>query len=282
MSDRIRLLDDLGAELARVAAEIEQRPRRRAVLSRSLRRAGWRGAVVAMIAAVVFALGGTAYAIPFARTAIGEVIATFTPGFFDAEGPAPGGTATETAPPWFQMSVGSERLLHEAGGVRLVARRSALAGGRGVVEFWMGTGRALVADIENWRLEVGRRAIHVLGTSIISRAHSLDEHGRVPLFVLVARGVDRVMLRYLDGGPSLVSGVGDGGVVLMLDAWRVPRDLIAYDVHGRAVAREDLSNFDERYLCEKDEIRVCPPTERIRMSWPFTALATGENWMGPA
>jgi hypothetical protein len=37
----------------------------------------------------------------------------------------------------------------------------------------------------------------------------------------------------------------------------VPRELIAYDSTGRVLDRVDVSEFDMRYVCEKEP--VCPP-----------------------
>jgi hypothetical protein len=80
---------------------------------------------------------------------------------------------------------------------------------------------------------------------------------RVPLFGVTTRDVKRVELRYSEG-PPLVGDTGDGDFVLLADTWRPPRELIAYDATGRVLERADVSEYDMRYLCEK-EPGVCPP-----------------------
>jgi hypothetical protein len=46
--------------------------------------------------------------------------------------------------------------------------------------------------------------------------------------------------------------------VLLADAWRPLREIIAYDATGRVLERADVSDHDMRYLSEKDP-DVCPP-----------------------
>jgi hypothetical protein len=55
----------------------------------------------------------------------------------------------------------------------------------------------------------------------------------------------------------LAGDTGDSGFVLLADAWRPFRELIAYDGSGRELGRTDIRGDDMRYLCEK-EPGVCP------------------------
>jgi hypothetical protein len=49
----------------------------------------------------------------------------------------------------------------------------------------------------------------------------------------------------------------NGGFVLIADAWRRHRELVAYDGAGRELERVDLAYLDPRYLCDKEP--TCPP-----------------------
>ena len=44
---------------------------------------------------------------------------------------------------------------------------------------------------------------------------------------------------------------------MIMDAWRKPEALIAYDAAGRELERIDGSNYDQRYMCDK-EPGLCP------------------------
>jgi hypothetical protein len=79
----------------------------------------------------------------------------------------------------------------------------------------------------------------------------IDDQGRAPLFGLATRDVDRVELRYADG-PPLVTRAGDGGFVLLVDAWRPMREIVGYDAAGQVLGRADVSKYDLRYLCDKE------------------------------
>jgi hypothetical protein len=103
----------------------------------------------------------------------------------------------------------------------------------------------------------GQHAVVVLGPAPFGRRDFLDERGRFPLLGVTTRDVKRVELRYSEG-PPLVGDTGDGGFVLLADAWRRPREPIAYDATGRVLERADMRGNDMRYLCEQ-EPAVCPP-----------------------
>jgi hypothetical protein len=48
----------------------------------------------------------------------------------------------------------------------------------------------------------------------------------------------------------------DGGFILLTDAWRPKRELLAYDAAGRELDRVDLTYLDTRYFCDKEP--TCP------------------------
>jgi hypothetical protein len=126
--------------------------------------------------------------------------------------------------------------------------------GSGVGE---GVAFSIEAPLEWWRQRLGQHAVVLLGPAPFGPRDFLDERGRVPLVGVTTREVKRVELRYAEGPPS-VGDTGDGGFVLLADAWRPVRELIAYDGSGDVLDRADMRGDDVRYLCEK-EPGVCPP-----------------------
>jgi hypothetical protein len=249
MSERIQLLDDLGAELDRVAASAAGTSRRPRTL-----------AIVLGIAAL---LGSGAYAVPEARTAVGGIADSFAAWVSGDGGEAPGRPLVpgDVAPAWFDDIEGGEpRVIAEAGGLRLYVRRGQYDDGPRL-EFWLGEAIGMVDTVEGWRQRLGAHAVVVLGYTPVARRDVLDERGRVPLFGATTRDVERVEVRYADG-PPLVGDTGDGGFVLLVDAWRQPFEVIAYDGAGRLLGRADASELDLRYLCNK-EPGVCQRAERL-------------------
>jgi hypothetical protein len=244
MTEPIQALDDLGAEFARVSTEAETRPRARNL------------AVAIAIATLVV---GGAYSVPATRAAVDGIAETFA-SWVTGEGDKAPGRALEPGdniPSWFRDD-GEVRLIAKTDGVGLYVKRTDSAEGPRL-EFGLGEGIALSvgASLESWRERLGRRAVVFLGSAPLGPQDFLDERGRVPLLGLTTRGVKRVELRYYDG-PSLVGQTGDRAFVLLADAWRPLRELIAYDGTGRVVGRADMRDVDMRYLCDK-EPGVCPP-----------------------
>ena len=111
--------------------------------------------------------------------------------------------------------------------------------------------------LDDWRQLLGQHTVVVLGPAAFGPRDFVDERGRIPLLGVTTRAVKRVELHYFEG-PALVGRTGDSGFVLLADAWRRVRELIAYDGTGHVVERADLRGDDMRYLCEK-EPDVCPP-----------------------
>ncbi len=246
---RIQTLDDLGAEFARVAAERE-RPARRPFPSRVASRT-----VALALTAVVLVAGG-AYAVPATRAAIDDLTATFA-GWVAGDEARPPGRAlrpADDAPAWVREEGG--RLIAENAGVGLYVSR--VDAGRGPeLRFALGDAMLFSGSVESWRGWFDRHAAVVFGATNFGRKRGgIDEHGRFPLVGVTARSVDRLELRYADDGPPLAAVGVDGGFVMLADAWRPLRELVAYDVQGRELERVDVDHIDLRYLCERE--RGCP------------------------
>ena len=60
----------------------------------------------------------------------------------------------------------------------------------------------------------------------------------------------------MSGPPAVATGVG-GGFVVLVDAWRPLKELIAYDAAGRELERVDIRDLDLRYYCDKQP-GICP------------------------
>ncbi len=260
MNERIQMLDDLGAEFARVAAEAERRPER--IFGRLRFRSGSPARMLpAAVMVAVLLVGGTA-AVPATRGAVGGIVDSFAGWVLDESDTAPGQPLADgDAPAWLSERPGSKaRLITRTAGIGLYVQT--VDSERGPwLEFWLGEARGAGATLEDWRDRLGGRAVVVLGYTPFGRGDVLDARGRAPLFGVTARGVDRVELRYSEGPPT--SGAADdGGFVLLADAWRSLHELVAYDASGRALGRADLSDQDLRYLCEKDT--GCPPSVSSR------------------
>jgi hypothetical protein len=259
MTERIQLLDDLGAEFARVAAEAERMSGKRSARPGRPFRSGLRSRTLAIALASAAVLGGGAYAVPATRTAVDGVADSFSGWVSGDRDQAPGRPLKpgDNVPSWFRED-GETRLIAKTEGVSLYVRRADTDEGP---QLWFGLGegisRAMGGTLEDWRQLLGQHAVVVLGPVPFGPRDVLDERGRFPLLGVTTRDVKRVELRYFEG-PPLVGDNGDGGFVLLADAWRQPRELIAYDGTGRVVERADVSEPDMRYLCEK-EPGVCPP-----------------------
>lgn len=261
MSERIKMLDDLGAEIARVAAEAEPTPRQPSTLVGRLLPAGPRARMVAVALAVAVLLAGGTYAVPATRAAVDGITASLAAWVSDG-GEDPPGRAIEPrddAPRGFDEG-GETRVIAKTGGVALYARRvddpERKTDDGPYLEFGLGAGQVWGGSLESWRERLDRHTAYVLGHAPFGARDPLDGRGRVPLFGLVTRDVERVELRYAQG-PPLESRTGDGGFVLLVDAWRPPQELVAYNGSGRMLARIDVSDHDLRYLCEKEP--ACPP-----------------------
>ncbi len=254
MTKRIQLLDDLGAEFGRVAVRAERASRKRFAFAASPLGSGRRLRTSAIALSMGVLLVSSAYAVPATRTAVDGFAAWVVGDSDDAPGRAlkPG----DDVPSWFSAD-GEARLIAKSDGVGLYVRRTDSDQGPWL-EFGLGEGVGLTmgGSLEDWRQQLEQQAVVVLGPALFGPRDVLDDRGRSPLLGVTARDVKRVELRYSDG-PPLIGDTGDGGFVLLADAWRPLRELVGYDSAGQVLERVDMSNNDLAYLCEK-EPGVCP------------------------
>jgi hypothetical protein len=259
MTEHIQLLDDLGAEFARVAADTERTLRRPSAQPGRPLQSGLRARTLAIALGIAALIGGGTYAVPATRAAVDGITDSFAAWVSGDSDTAPGRALGpgDNVPAWFNDSEGGEtRLIAEADGVGLYVRRADSDEGP-LLEFGLGEGLAMVDTLEGWRQRLDQHAAVILGPALFGPRDVLDKRGRFPLLGVTTRDVKRVELRYFEGAP-LVGDTGDGGFVLLADAWRRLRELIAYDATGRVLERADMRGNDMRYLCEK-EPAVCPP-----------------------
>jgi hypothetical protein len=235
----IRLLDDLGSEFARVAAEHERRRRRSP------------GRALAVAASVLVLLGASAYAVPPTRAAIDDLAASFEGLFAGDEESSPGRALRpeDDAPEWVRESGG--RLIAEKAGVGLYVTRSETERGT-FLNFALDEAIGVGNTIDGWRETFADKAAVVLGPTGFGNGDFLDEQGRIPLLGVTARSVERLVLHYVDGGPPLEETGVEGGFVMFVDTWRPLRELVAYDAAGRELERVDVRYLDMRYYCDKE------------------------------
>lgn len=245
---RIQLLDDLGDEFARVAAEQERSSRR---FRLPMFAASQRRLLAVAVSAFAVLVSG-AYVVPPTRAAIDDVSSAFVDWVNDADERAPGRALRpeDDAPDWVREAGG--RFIAERDGVELYVTRTKTVNGTSL-EFTLGRDAASLSDsIEGWRERFDDHAVVVLGPSVFGGHKGLlDERGRFPLLGVTARSVKRLELRYTEGPPLTADGV-DGGFVLIVDASRSLHELVSYDAEGRELERADISHLDMRYLCDRE------------------------------
>ena len=244
---RIQLLDDLGAEFARVAAEHERSPRRARL--RTFVAPPRRALAVAF--ASVLLLGGGAYAVPPTRAAIDDIASSFAGWVADDDEDAPGRALRpeDNAPGWVSESGG--RVIAETAGVKLYVTRAETEERGTLLSFSLGNGVGLSGSIEDWRERFQEHAVVVLGPAPFGPQNFIDEGGHFPLMGVTAGSVTRVELHYDEGSPDSTAGI-DGGFVLLADASRPLRELVAYDGAQRELERVDVRHLDMRYLCDRE------------------------------
>jgi hypothetical protein len=249
MMERIRLLDDLGAEFARVSADAERASRKPRLLL-----AGARARTVPIALTIIAALAGTAYAVPATRAVVDDITGPLAAWVAGGDDSAPGRpvAAGDNTPLWFRESGSADvRLIAETEWVGLYVQR--IDSDRGpMLRFSLGQARGITSTLASWRQKLDQHTVFVLGDSLFGSGQGvIDDRGRAPFFGLTTRDVVRVELHYADG-PPLVSSAGDGAFVLLVDAWRPLREVVAYDATGQMLGRADVSKYDLRYLCEKE------------------------------
>lgn len=245
-----RDLEPTDAELARVLALDAERgraPRRRRPLMK-----------FAIAAAAAFAVGSGTYAVPATRAAIDDVYGAMTGWLSSDEAGAPGRALgpQEDAPDWVRNAGGAKRLVAENGGARLYVFQES----NGNLSVALGNSIGISDSVAGWRRQLAEHKVVVLGPGDFpgpteTQGRPLDAQDRRPLFGLTAKAVVRVELRYDRGAPTTQAGL-DGGFVLLADARRRPRAIVAYDAAGREIERIDAGPYDLR-VCR--EMRGCPP-----------------------
>jgi hypothetical protein len=209
-----------------------------------------RGVAIALVVAAILSSG--AYAVPVTRAGIDGAFDAFAGWLDGGDGRAPGRALrpADDAPGWVRETGAASRLIAEARGVELYAVRTP----NGELAFALDGSVGIADSPEGWREQFREHALVVLGPGGVDGA-PFDEVGRRPLFGVTARSVTQVVLHYTSGAPLVADRI-DGGFVLLADARRRLREIVAYDATGQEVERTDVSNVDLR-VC-RDE-RGCPP-----------------------
>ena len=145
------------------------------------------------------------------------------------------------------MSDEGGRVIAETAGVKLYVARVETEKRGTLLSFSLGNGAGLSGSIDDWRERFEEHAVVVLGPAPFGPQDFIDERGRFPLMGVTARSVTRVDLHYAEGPADSAAGI-DGGFVLLADAWRPLRELVAYDAAGRELERVDVSHIDMRYV----------------------------------
>lgn len=238
--DGVRALEPTDDEVIDALRLDDQRHTRR--VGRSFRR----GAVAASVTLVV---ASSAYALPVTRGALQDVYGTVTGWVAGGDGPGRALEPGEDAPSWVTATEGERRVVAENGPAKLYAIRTG-----DTVEFALDGAVGLQDSVDGWRRQLASRPIVSLGPGSFD-GRPLDEQGRRPLFGLVAADVKRIELRYVNGQPSVQSGL-NGGYVLLADARRLPRFLVGFDASNREIGRLDVRDLQLR-VC--DDAAGCPP-----------------------
>jgi hypothetical protein len=201
---------------------------------------------IAAGAAVVLATG--TYAVPPTRAAIDDVYSAISGWAGGDEGGAPGRPLApgDDAPAWVRDSGGEKRLVAENGDKRLYA----IYDHEGKVSVALDDSVGITSSVADWRRQLAEHKLVLLGPG-----GDIDAQARRALYGLTSRSVTRVELRYDTGAPSVQEGL-DGGFVLLADARRSPRTIVAYDRAGAEVEHVDVSSLILR-VCRDD--RGCPP-----------------------
>lgn len=233
---RIPLLDQLGAEFARVACEHEPKvsrsrrgPRHRTALSRRS---------LALAASAVLLLSGGAYVVPTTRAAIDDLTGSFAGWVAGDDEQAPGRALrpADDAPDWVRETGG--RLIAETGDVGLYVTRTKSKERGTLLSFALDNDVLVFDSIDGWRERFDEHAVVLLGSN-----PETDDRGRFPVLGVTARSVDRVELRYATG-PPLAADRLKGGFVLLADGDRPLREIVAYNATDRELDRTDVRHVE--------------------------------------
>ncbi len=227
MSD-IKMLDDLGAELARVSESPPRRP---------LGRGTSRHAVAVAIALIVL-LGTGVYAVPATRATIDDITGSLA-GWVEGDDEAAPGRALgpeDDAPDWLRTE--ETRVIAKVRDLTLTVVRTENNQGEKSLEFWAGRAFGIGDSIEGWRSQFDNHAVLVLGPAPVSRT-SCDEFA---LFGVTAGSVTAMALTYDSGEPTRAEGL-DGGFAVIGDAHRRLDEVVVYDEARRVLERSDVSHI---------------------------------------
>jgi hypothetical protein len=218
--NEIEWVDQLGSELARVAARRRRRP--------------WRPAVAVGLAAAMVVSAG-AYAVPATRTAVGNVVGWLAGE--DAGSPGRDVRASDHAPDFVKRLHG--RLITETDGVRFYILRLTGIYGQPSLAFAAATSptNVFVADmrtVKSLRREFRRYDVIVLGDVLVTRKRCPT----YPFAGLTSPEIAKVELTYETGPPTTAQNV-KGAFVVMADGRRELKELVAYDASGGVVERDD-------------------------------------------
>ena len=224
----IRMLDDLGAEFARVA---ESSPPRRA------RRAS--GHAVAVAIAVIVLLGAGVYAVPATRAAIDDITSSLA-GWVEGDEEAAPGRALgpeDDAPDWIRTD--DTRLIAKVRDLPLYVSR---------IEDHNGVDGLRLQCRQRVR-DRGQRGWLALPVRRPRRADPRPEPRRARTELRRIRPVGghrrlgrRMALTYASGEPTRAEGL-DGGFAVIADAHRRLDEVIVYDEAGRELERTDVSDI---------------------------------------
>ena len=226
MSD-IRMLDELEAELARVAESPP--PRRRRWAS---------GPALALAIALIVLLGAGVYAVPTTRATIDDITSSLAGWLEGDEEAAPGRALRpdDDAPDWLDTE--DTRVIAKVRDMPLTVSRSTTNDGTEALEFWAGRAFGHGNSVEGWRSLFDNRAVLILGPAPLERTNC-DEFA---FFGVTARSVASMELTYASGEPTRAAGL-DGGFAVVGDAHRRLDDVIVYDEAGRELERVDASGI---------------------------------------
>jgi hypothetical protein len=223
----IRMLDDLGAELARVA---EAPPARR-------RRWTSEQAAALAIALVVLLFAGF-YAVPATRATIDDITSSLAGWVEGDEHGAPGRAVRpdDNAPDWIETD--NTRLIAKVRDLPLLVSHTRDRLGVDELSFSAGNAFAISDSVQGWRSRFDNHAVVILGPSPLGRTNC-DEFA---LWGVTAGSVASVALTYASGEPTRADGL-DGGFGVVADAHRPLDKVIVYDETGRELERTDVSDI---------------------------------------
>jgi hypothetical protein len=207
----------------------------------------------AVAAFIALAVASGAYAAPPTRAALDDVYSAMTGWMSGDDGhSAPGQPLgpDDDAPAWVRTTRGDQRLVAQSGAAKLYAVR----GEDETISFALGGSVGLADSVDGWRGQLAEHKVVMLGPGSFPDG-PLDDQARRPLFGLTSPSVERVELRYANGDPSVQDHLA-GGFVVLADAQRQPRSLVAFNDAGSEIDRVDVSELELR-VCT--DTRGCPP-----------------------